>query len=80
MDFEIILQVYPLDDYLPKLLKPFCCAEQDGCQSQNKKFFKRFLLLIGRIDMKLFHTNGWPSTNLLKPSAALNNIAASQSE
>ena len=31
--FEIIIQECSLGDCLPKLLKPFCSVEQDGCQS-----------------------------------------------
>ena len=33
IDFEIILQEGFMDDPLPKLLKLFCCVEQDGPQS-----------------------------------------------
>ena len=39
MDFEIILQECFLSDPLPKLLKWFCSAEQNGHQSLKEKNF-----------------------------------------
>ena len=64
VDFKIISQKCSFDDPLPKLLKWFCSAEQNGHQSKKKKNKKK------TISQKCYLDD--PLPNCLSGSAPLN--------